>query len=72
MKKVALQPLQQKLLHIKSVLEDPITRRVDGFCDLNWLSSESNDDEEDTFQRYAIWKRFYVGIGGEPPICLVH
>ncbi|KAM1225679.1 hypothetical protein ACFX13_045115 [Malus domestica] len=24
---------------------------VDGFCDLNWLSSEANDEEEDTFQR---------------------
>ncbi|CAN6678690.1 unnamed protein product [Malus baccata var. baccata] len=25
---------------------------VDGFCDLNWLSSEANDSEEDIFQRY--------------------
>ncbi|XP_018507948.2 phosphatidylinositol-3-phosphatase SAC1 [Pyrus x bretschneideri] len=25
---------------------------VDGFCDLNWLSSEADDNEEDIFQRY--------------------
>ena len=45
---------------------------VDGFCDLNWLSSEANNSEEDIFQRYAIWKCFYVVIGEEPPICLVY
>lgn len=46
---------------------------ADGFGDLNWLSSDGNDNEEDIFMRYALWKFFYVGIGEESPsILLVH
>ncbi|RXH92440.1 hypothetical protein DVH24_033336 [Malus domestica] len=48
MKKVDLQPQHQNTggYHNKT--------GVDGFCDLNWLSSEANDEEEDTFQRNFI------------------
>lgn len=27
---------------------------VDGYCDLNWLSSGGNDNEEDIFLRYFV------------------
>ena len=46
---------------------------VDGYCDLNWLTSGGDDNEEDIFLRYFFLKSLYVGIGEEPPsFCLVH